>query len=208
MQGSWGDFWLQALDDHRLHHHYRHQHDHQFGVGHSAATHSDANGSVARFCHSGYWTRHGSLALQRGENDQSQIQPNGRSRTWIPLQVYRQRIMDSLLHQSYVFTISFFFFPAKLSAFFTTSYKKNILNYLTLIKDYVFMFIFYFLFHAAGETDRHCIYINYFPTEEYSPDPNDSTLTIPCKTHKNLFFCCFLIQIRSFKKLPIRICIF
>jgi len=50
------------------------------------------------------------------------------------------------------------------------------------------MFIFFFLFHAAGETDRHCIYINYFPTEEYSPDPNDSTLTIPCMTHKNLFF--------------------
>uniref|UniRef100_A0A0P5RW56 Voltage-dependent calcium channel gamma-5 subunit n=1 Tax=Daphnia magna TaxID=35525 RepID=A0A0P5RW56_9CRUS len=30
-----------------------------------------------------------------------------------------------------------------------------------------------------GETERFCFNIDYFPTEEYSPDPNDSTLSIP-----------------------------
>jgi hypothetical protein len=37
-----------------------------------------------------------------------------------------------------------------------------------------------FLF-AAGEMDLHCFNIDYFPKEEYSPDPNDSTMAIPCK---------------------------
>jgi hypothetical protein len=36
-------------------------------------------------------------------------------------------------------------------------------------------------FLSAGETERYCFNIDYFPTEEYSPDPNDSTLSIPCK---------------------------
>lgn len=27
----------------------------------------------------------------------------------------------------------------------------------------------------------HCFNIDYFPKEEYSPDPNDSTMAIPCK---------------------------
>jgi len=34
---------------------------------------------------------------------------------------------------------------------------------------------------AAGEMDLHCFNIDYFPREEYSPDPNDSTMAIPCK---------------------------
>jgi hypothetical protein len=29
--------------------------------------------------------------------------------------------------------------------------------------------------------DLHCFNIDYFPREEYSPDPNDSTMAIPCK---------------------------
>ena len=33
----------------------------------------------------------------------------------------------------------------------------------------------------AGEMEEHCFNIDYFPHEEYSPDPNDSTLSIPCK---------------------------
>lgn len=33
----------------------------------------------------------------------------------------------------------------------------------------------------AGELERQCFNIDYFPVEEYSPDPNDSTLSIPCK---------------------------
>ncbi len=27
----------------------------------------------------------------------------------------------------------------------------------------------------------HCFVIDYFSNEEYSPDPNDSTMAIPCK---------------------------
>jgi hypothetical protein len=38
-----------------------------------------------------------------------------------------------------------------------------------------------FISFSAGETERYCFNIDYFPTEEYSPDPNDSTLSIPCK---------------------------
>jgi hypothetical protein len=34
---------------------------------------------------------------------------------------------------------------------------------------------------AAGEMDLQCFNIDYFPKEEYSPDPNDSTMAIPCK---------------------------
>ena len=34
---------------------------------------------------------------------------------------------------------------------------------------------------TAGETENLCLNIDYFPKEEYSPDPNDSTLSIPCK---------------------------
>jgi len=41
-------------------------------------------------------------------------------------------------------------------------------------------FIIVFLL-AAGEMDLHCFNIDYFPREEYSPDPNDSTMAIPCK---------------------------
>ncbi len=36
---------------------------------------------------------------------------------------------------------------------------------------------------TAGESERHCFNIDYFPIEEYSPDPNDSTLSIPCEFH-------------------------
>lgn len=33
----------------------------------------------------------------------------------------------------------------------------------------------------AGEFAQKCLNIDYFPAEEYSPDPNDSTMAIPCK---------------------------
>lgn len=51
---------------------------------------------------------------------------------------------------------------------------------------------------TAGETERFCFNIDYFPTEEYSPDPNDSTLSIPCKYfikgnfQMNFFFVIFI----------------
>ncbi|KAJ6638171.1 hypothetical protein Bhyg_10904 [Pseudolycoriella hygida] len=34
---------------------------------------------------------------------------------------------------------------------------------------------------ASQGLDYHCSTIDYFPNEEYSPDPNDSTMAIPCK---------------------------
>jgi hypothetical protein len=36
------------------------------------------------------------------------------------------------------------------------------------------------VFFAVG-TQQHCSTIDYFPTEEYEPDPNDSTNSIPCE---------------------------
>lgn len=30
-------------------------------------------------------------------------------------------------------------------------------------------------------SEYHCSTIDYFPKDEYSPDPNDSTMAIPCK---------------------------
>lgn len=42
--------------------------------------------------------------------------------------------------------------------------------------------------------DYHCSTIEYFPNEEYSPDPNDSTMAIPCKLKKrDNIFCNFII---------------
>ncbi|GLG94137.1 uncharacterized protein GBIM_01395, partial [Gryllus bimaculatus] len=35
------------------------------------------------------------------------------------------------------------------------------------------------LWDDAGEKDLQCFNIDYFPREEYSPDPNDSTMAIP-----------------------------
>lgn len=29
--------------------------------------------------------------------------------------------------------------------------------------------------------EYHCSKIDYFPKDEYTPDPNDSTMAIPCK---------------------------
>lgn len=40
----------------------------------------------------------------------------------------------------------------------------------------VFLFSF-----AASKMQYECFNIDYFPSEEYSPDPNDSTMAIPCK---------------------------
>ncbi|XP_077526853.1 stargazin-like protein [Haemaphysalis longicornis] len=34
-------------------------------------------------------------------------------------------------------------------------------------------------FNEPGKSDMHCVLIDYFPKEEYSPDPNDSTMAIP-----------------------------
>lgn len=38
---------------------------------------------------------------------------------------------------------------------------------------------------SAGESERHCSNIDYFPHEDYSPDPNDSTMSIPCKSYES-----------------------
>lgn len=54
--------------------------------------------------------------------------------------------------------------------------------YCCQIKTYIyFSFGSFSMFKIAGETERYCFNIDYFPKEEYSPDPNDSTLSIPCK---------------------------
>ncbi|XP_037570766.1 voltage-dependent calcium channel gamma-7 subunit [Dermacentor silvarum] len=34
-------------------------------------------------------------------------------------------------------------------------------------------------FNEPGKSDMNCVMIDYFPKEEYSPDPNDSTMAIP-----------------------------
>lgn len=33
--------------------------------------------------------------------------------------------------------------------------------------------------------EYECSNIDYFPNEEYSPDPNDSTMAIPCECRAN-----------------------
>lgn len=38
-----------------------------------------------------------------------------------------------------------------------------------------------FFYSRFSEEVWRCSKIDYFPTEEYSPDPNDSTMAIPCK---------------------------
>lgn len=43
------------------------------------------------------------------------------------------------------------------------------------------LFISGFLLFTAGEKELQCTNIEYFPKEEYSPDPNDSTMAIPCE---------------------------
>ncbi|XP_068084348.1 uncharacterized protein stg1 [Anabrus simplex] len=40
----------------------------------------------------------------------------------------------------------------------------------------------------TGEKDMHCFNIDYFPREEYSPDPNDSTMAIPYAVTKSALF--------------------
>lgn len=39
---------------------------------------------------------------------------------------------------------------------------------------------FFSCFSHAGQ-EYHCSKIDYFPKDEYTPDPNDSTMAIPCK---------------------------
>ncbi|RZF45485.1 hypothetical protein LSTR_LSTR009356 [Laodelphax striatellus] len=39
-----------------------------------------------------------------------------------------------------------------------------------------------------GEKDMHCTFIEYFSKEEYSPDPNDSTMAIPYAVTRSAFF--------------------
>ncbi|XP_075230688.1 stargazin-like protein [Lycorma delicatula] len=39
-----------------------------------------------------------------------------------------------------------------------------------------------------GEKEMHCSSIEYFPKEEYSPDPNDSTMAIPYAVTRSAFF--------------------
>ncbi|XP_063223483.1 uncharacterized protein LOC134531644 isoform X2 [Bacillus rossius redtenbacheri] len=41
---------------------------------------------------------------------------------------------------------------------------------------------------TAGERDMQCYHIDYFPREEYSPDPNDSTMAIPYAVTKSAVF--------------------
>ncbi|XP_049948091.1 uncharacterized protein LOC126456380 [Schistocerca serialis cubense] len=43
-------------------------------------------------------------------------------------------------------------------------------------------------FGGAGEREMHCFNIDYFPKEEYSPDPNDSTMAIPYAVTRSAAF--------------------
>lgn len=43
-------------------------------------------------------------------------------------------------------------------------------------------------FTHPGEREMHCSNIDYFPKEEYSPDPNDSTMAIPYAVTRSAFF--------------------
>lgn len=55
------------------------------------------------------------------------------------------------------------------------------------------LFLFLSLFFCGGDwvifsgVDYHCSKIDYFPKDEYSPDPHDSTMAIPCKYNVSLF---------------------
>lgn len=53
----------------------------------------------------------------------------------------------------------------------------DVLLFLSLICHPLLLLLVPFL---AEEVWR-CSKIDYFPTEDYSPDPNDSTMAIPCE---------------------------
>lgn len=61
---------------------------------------------------------------------------------------------------------------------------------LIIINSCVFFFI---LFFFSGN-DYQCSKIDYFPKDEYSPDPNDSTMAIPCKNFIKFVF--FIVVVR------------
>lgn len=44
-----------------------------------------------------------------------------------------------------------------------------------------FLFFTFFWYGNGVGPDYHCTKIDYFPSDEYTPDPNDSTMAIPCK---------------------------
>jgi len=50
--------------------------------------------------------------------------------------------------------------------------------------DWNFLIVFPFV---AMELELHCFGIEYFAKDRYTPDPNDSTMAIPCKTRALLF---------------------
>lgn len=45
-----------------------------------------------------------------------------------------------------------------------------------------------FFSFSAPESLMHCFFIDYFSKDDYSPDPNDSTLAIPCKCQSEVLF--------------------
>ncbi|BET02831.1 PMP-22/EMP/MP20/Claudin family [Nesidiocoris tenuis] len=45
-----------------------------------------------------------------------------------------------------------------------------------------------YCYSNPGEPSLHCLNINYFPHEEYSPDPNDSTMVIPYAVTRSAAF--------------------
>ena len=68
--------------------------------------------------------------------------------------------------------ISFLFFPIG---------NENLGQRRDLFEEILISTFFFIVFVSAGEQDLFCSNIDYFPNEEYSPDPNDSTMAIPCK---------------------------
>ena len=79
-------------------------HDCRFGRGHPPSPAADPAGRIAGLRHRLLRTGHEPLALQRRENEQPQIQPDGRPGIGVSVQIHRQRPVDALLHQSLVIT--------------------------------------------------------------------------------------------------------
>lgn len=55
--------------------------------------------------------------------------------------------------------------------------KKKTLN--LIMRSFLRSNIFFSF--SAPESLMHCFFIDYFSKDDYSPDPNDSTLAVPCK---------------------------
>lgn len=72
---------------------------------------------------------------------------------------------------------------------FSSSFRSFV-NLKAIYKKFMFLFSSSFF----SGVDYQCSKIDYFPKDEYSPDPNDSTMAIPCKSSILLVFIIQLIS--------------